>query len=561
MSCEQTPCSVGLHLGETCHKLSYTKQIGQRVSSELSDVEKDLIMWRTGLPEPGPEGFTICYHHEKTVVVKYASYQRKCCNPFNLEKHSAKGSLREITIDVARDMKEHGISVKPGEKLCPSCRMEVEKQKQTKDFETSCEGDDEYDDAEAMEQEITLEADKKELNVSFEEINVSPVKLHAIGEHSKVTYGKRKVSQLQNKLKEKHSRIKEKIANVLNVAPEEIECSEQENAISDEINNKASDLDRIVELMKEKIQISPRKTKIQVLTMTPSSWSVRKTAEVFGVSNYMVRKAFGLRKEKGILATPEAKKGNVLPDTVESLVKEFYCDDENSRLLPGKKDYVSIGRNHHMQKRLILSNLKELYSSFKERNPAVKIGFSKFCMLRPKWCITIGASGTHSVCVCTYHQNVILLLNAIKIDKTYHELIEMIVCDRDSKECMVHRCSHCPGIEPLKAFLTKALIRNESDDSNADSSDNSDSENDESDDPEITFNQWSSTDRAELIKQTTSLSDFIEILSDKLNKITVHSFIAKAQGSYLKQQKENLDEKDVIVLVDFAENYKFLVQD
>ena len=60
MSCEQTPCSVGLHLRETCHKLSY-KQIGQRVSSELSDVEKDLIMWRTGLPAPGPEGFTILY--------------------------------------------------------------------------------------------------------------------------------------------------------------------------------------------------------------------------------------------------------------------------------------------------------------------------------------------------------------------------------------------------------------------------------------------------------------------------------------------------------------------
>ena len=208
------------------------------------------------------------------------------------------------------------------------------------------------------------------------------------------------------------------------MAPEEIECSEQENAISEEMKKKASDLDRIVELMKDKIQISPQKTKIQVLTMTPSSWSVRKTAEVFDVSNYMVRKAFRLREEKDILAIPKAKKGNVLPDTVQTLVKEFYCDDENSRLLPGKKDYVSIGRNHHMQTRLILSNLKELYSSFKEKNPAVKIGFSKFCMPRPKWCITIGASGTHSVCVCTSHQNVILLLNAVKIDKTYHELIE-----------------------------------------------------------------------------------------------------------------------------------------
>ena len=137
----------------------------------------------------------------------------------------------------------------------------------------------------------------------------------------------------------------------------------------------------------------------------------------------------------------------------------------------------------------------------------------------------------------------------------------MIVCDRDSKERMVHRCSQCPEIEPLKTFLTKALTRNESDDSDADSLDNSDSENVESDDLEITFNQWSSTDRAELIKQTTSLSDFIELLSEKLDKITFHSFIAKAQGSYLKQQIENLGENDVIVLVHFAENYKFLVQD
>ena len=120
-----------------------------------------------------------------------------------------------------------------------------------------------------------------------------------------------------------------------------------------------------------------------------------------------------------------------------------------------------------------------------------------------------------------------------------------------------HRCSQCPGIQPLKTFLTKALTRNESDDSDAESSDNSDSENVESDDPEITFNQWCSTDRAELIEQTTSLSDFIELLSEKLDKITVHSFI----GSYLKQQKENLGENDVIVLVDFAKNYKFLVQD
>lgn len=51
-------------------------------------------------------------------------------------------------------------------------------------------------------------------------------------------------------------------------------------------------------------------------------------------------------------------------------------------------------------------------------------------------------------------------------------------------------------------------------------------------------------------------------VSEQLDKVTFHFFIAKAHGSYFKQQKKNLlDENDVIALVDFAENHKFLVQD
>ena len=109
--------------------------------------------------------------------------------------------------------------------------------------------------------------------------------------------------------------------------------------------------------------------------------------------------------------------------------------------MPGKKDFVSIKRNVHKQKRLLLCNLKELYAHFKEQNPDVTIGFSKFCSLRPKWCVTAGSSGTHSVCVCTYHQNAILLVDAIKTGHTYKDFMEMIVCDCTSKMCMVHRAS------------------------------------------------------------------------------------------------------------------------
>ena len=95
------------------------------------------------------------------------------------------------------------------------------------------------------------------------------------------------------------------------------------------------------------------------------------------------------------------------------LVHAFYEDDEYSRQLPGKKDYVSIQKGVHKQKWLVLCNLHELFVAFKERNPDVKIGFSKFCTLCPKWCVIAGPSATHSVCVCTTHQITILLVDAL----------------------------------------------------------------------------------------------------------------------------------------------------
>ena len=46
-----------------------------------------------------------------------------------------------------------------------------------------------------------------------------------------------------------------------------------------------------------------------------------------------------------------------------------------------------------------------------------------------------------------------------------------------------------------------------------------------------------------------------------MDKLTAHSYIAKCQSKYLKNLKENLNDSEYIVLGDFAENYKFIVQD
>ena len=66
--------------------------------------------------------------------------------------------------------------------------------------------------------------------------------------------------------------------------------------------------------------------------------------------------------------------------------------------------------------------------------PGIKIGFSMFCKRRPKWCITTNSSGSHNVCVCTHHQNVKLLVDATMLTESYKELMEKLVCSRQSTD-------------------------------------------------------------------------------------------------------------------------------
>ena len=61
----------------------------------------------------------------------------------------------------------------------------------------------------------------------------------------------------------------------------------------------------IIEQLKEKFHSSTdRSQKVQILTVLPKSWSIRKVEEEFGVSNYMACKTKDLVKDQGILSSP-----------------------------------------------------------------------------------------------------------------------------------------------------------------------------------------------------------------------------------------------------------------
>ena len=141
------------------------------------------------------------------------------------------------------------------------------------------------------------------------------------------------------------------------------------------------------------------------------------------------------------------------------------------------------------------------------------------------------------------------MLGAVNLDKDHHELMDMMVCSRDLKECMIHHCKNCPAdTQALENYLHDQLQPDIVED-------------DEAESINIQFQQWTTVDRLELVQQILPLEDFISLLVEKLNTLTTHSYIAKAQAKYLKKCKEELKENEVIVLGNFAENYQFVIQD
>jgi len=181
----------------------------------------------------------------------------------------------------------------------------------------------------------------------------------------------------------------------------------------------------------------------------------------------MARKVKALVKKNGIFATPNPKCEKLLNKSVTERVYSFYNSDNVSRLMPGKKDFVAIKTSDktriHVQTRLVLGTLKELFEFFKSTYPDEKIGFSKFAELRPKYCVLAARSGTHSVCVCTTHQNVKLMIGAARLQNIrlndskalsdYKCCLSEIMCDEAGTTCHLNECALCPGIENLKQEL------------------------------------------------------------------------------------------------------------
>ena len=110
---------------------------------------------------------------------------------------------------------------------------------------------------------------------------------------------------------------------------------------------------------------------------------------------------------------------------------------------------------------------------------------------------------------------------------------------------MIHRCSKCPGNTAFSDHVKTKFTQE-----------------DMSEEDLVTFKQWDHSDRGcTLITRTESMEAFVVELTQQMENLTTHHYIAKSQAAFLSSCKSSLSEGTVLVLLDFAENYSFIVQD
>ncbi|XP_035280490.1 uncharacterized protein LOC118231110 [Anguilla anguilla] len=204
------------------------------------------------------------------------------------------------------------------------------------------------------------------------------------------------------------------------------------------------------------------------------------------------------------------------------------------------------------QKRFLNEPLDKLNEKFRKEYPEIRISYSEFCKRRPFWIVKPTVKD-RDTCLCKTHANLqfmadkLLYHKVIKSSKI-EDLIVSLCCDNYTKECMYRECPVCvakeletstfdPGAQTSwYEWKGKAEER----------------EKNKKDGTKEKFIAHLTV--KEKIDGTlhTLLEDFSTELKERLGK---HVYNIRHQYAALRGLKENVSEDEIVLHIDFAENF------
>ena len=300
-------------------------------------------------------------------------------------------------------------------------------------------------------------------------------------------------------------------------------------------------------------------------------------ASAIGLDRKSAGKHMALRKTEIAFKWVTYKRNtrsDALPESTQQLVRDHYYDSGISRELPLKKEVVRVktGPQEYTEvpKRMLEVTLSEAYEMFVKQHGNL-LGQRKYEMLRPKEVILPKLS-LRLVCGCLYHVNVYhlqqalnkLLINAgHKPYKSTGDLCEETMCQKNDESefhqmTCVRRCCEMCGTELLRKKLDELGLKC-----------CKSCEKETCEDCLVTYNSNEYVDivdktgtkkrRLQLVSPSKTVSEFLGVLSQKLEAFAKHRHMAYWQYLSYKDALGNLQKDEIAITLDFAENYSCVV--
>ena len=254
-------------------------------------------------------------------------------------------------------------------------------------------------------------------------------------------------------------------------------------------------------------------------------------------------KTVGLQVNDSPLSTPHGY--SAISEETKQLVHAFYNNNDTSWQAPGHEDRIIVRETsgdgtktkRTEQLRYLLMSLKEAHNKFVEENPNNKIGLSKFCELRPIN-VKLFDHIPHNVCVCSYHENVRLLLVALKqhtqLSTDFRSFVSQVTCDPSLKDCMSSKCTNCKDL--IDTFTP----------SNPDDT--------------VKYQQWQTDGKMEKVDIIATVGDAFAELKKKIQFFLIHTYVKHRQAAHMVDLISKSNKQNAVLQVDFSENATIMSQ-
>ena len=253
------------------------------------------------------------------------------------------------------------------------------------------------------------------------------------------------------------------------------------------------------------------------------------------------------------------RRKSAVSDELMKQVRQFYLHEDNSSSTAGKKETITRGRVKK-QIYILRDTCKNLHKKFLSENEPSAVSYTTFLRLKPFWVVSRPVD-SRNTCLCKTCDNLQLKANVLLKTKVVNtarleHLASAFCCSTDSVQCMFGLCSLCKASK-YPAHTDMFEMSTEVDMSQP-----------------VSWNEWkNSTEKrkqkqhdgemkefeVKVIKKVEVCGTFGELFdafeSDMRGKGCRHLYTIQHQYNALRMMKHGLNTNEVVLHIDFAENY------